>query len=251
METASKFKEFIEHIKDITTIDFFISLLLFFVYFETYIRVKFNVDFFQFSDNPNQYWNKLSDTSFLLLILPFTISILFDIFRQIYWSLLYPLWEKIGIDMYVKMENSEHFVSIFKVKQIAYETNNTVLYDMCIRQEEINKKRKKNEKYKNNAVWGILFFTLISFIHFLLNDINSLPIIIDLFVQLFDISSKSIILSLIFAIFFMMSILWLFVYLFDTLHLKGNEIYKINYIEIGKNNKLSEQIKKSNIFHKE
>lgn len=246
MEEPNKITKFLTNLKDITTVDFFTSLLLFFCYFETYIRIKFNIDFIQFSNNPNQYWNYLSDTVFLLLIFSFTISILFDIIREFYWSFLYHLWDKIGINMYLEMKNKEYFAPIFEVKQIAYETNNNILYDMCIKQEKINRNRQRNEKYKNNAVWGILFFTFISLIHFFISDINSLPIIINLLVKIYYILSNSIILSIIFIIPIILSVLWLIIYLSDTLHLKESEFYKTNCIEIGKNNNLAKQIKKSN-----
>lgn len=246
MEEPNKITKFLTNLKDITTVDFFTSLLLFFCYFETYIRIKFNIDFIQFSNNPNQYWNYLSDTVFLLLIFSFTISILFDIIREFYWSFLYHLWDKIGINMYLEMKNKEYFAPIFEVKQIAYETNNNILYDMCIKQEKINRNRQRNEKYKNNAVWGILFFTFISLIHFFISNINSLPIIINLLVKIYYILSNSIILSIIFIIPIILSVLWLIIYLSDTLHLKESEFYKTNCIEIGKNNNLAKQIKKSN-----
>ena len=252
IEEPNKIKQLLTNLKDITTVYFFISLLLFFCYFETYIRIRFNVDFIQFSNNPNQYWNYLSDTIFLFLIFSFTISILFDVIREFYLVFLYTflskLLKKIGINMYVDMENKEYFAPIFKVKQIAYETNNNILYDMCMKQEKINRNRHKNKKYENNAVWGILFFTFISLIHFVISDINSLPIIINLLVKIYYILSKHIILFLIFIIPIILSALWFVIYLFNTLCRKESEFYKTNCIEIGKDNNLIKQIKKSNYF---
>ena len=242
VEKPNKIEKILVSLKEITTVNFFASSFLFFCYFESYIRIKFNVDFFQFANNPNKYWNYLSDTVFLLLIFSFTISILFNIIRNIYWTFLYPLWSKMGIDMYIEMKNKEYFAPIFKIKRIAYETNNNILYDMCLKQEEINKKKNNDKKHTDNAIWGVLFFTCISFTHLLISDINSLPVIINIFVEIYYATSKSIILSLVFGLFIIFTILWLLIYLFDSLYLKESQIYK-NHIEIGKNNNLLEQIK--------